>query len=200
MKLDPTYSFALERPADLVERPSYQATCPQEAFIVPLLKEEIDSLVARYLVPTQSKAKILDVGCGRQPFRGVFEAKGYQYLSLDTQQTPERSVDFICEMDKLLPSEILEQAPFEAIFCTEVLEHIADWDMTFRNFSHLLAPGGKLLITCPQFYPMHEEPYDFWRPTLYALQYFGDKFSLNMVSRKKAGDTWDVLGTLLGSS
>jgi SAM-dependent methyltransferase len=200
MKLDSSYSFAPDRANDLVEKATYKPTGPQEEFIVPVLKEEIDKLIEEYTIVNQEKTRVLDVGCGRQPFRNVFEAKGYQYLSLDAQQSPENVVDFICEIDQLLPEKILDASPFNFIFCTEVLEHVADWDTTFRNFSQLLAPGGRLLITCPYFYPLHEVPYDFWRPTPYALQYYGSKFGLKLLYQKNAGNTWDILGTILGAS
>ena len=53
-------------------------------------------------------------------------------------------------------------------------------------------------MTCPMFYPLHEEPYDFWRPTLHALDYFARRAGLRVVERQGAGDAWDILGTLLG--
>ncbi len=192
------YNF--KRQEDLIKRPDYKPTHPQEEFIVIVLKKEIDDLINNYAVIKDDRSKVLDVGCGRQPFRIDFESRGYKYLGLDVQQSPEKSVDFICEIDKPLPLEVLNQAPFDFIFCTEVMEHVVDWDSTFKNFSELLASGGKLLITCPSFYPLHEVPYDFWRPTPYALQYYGNKFGLKVLQQKNAGSTWDVLGTLLGAS
>ena len=40
------------------------------------------------------------------------------------------------------------------------------------NVAALLAPGGRVLLTVPHVYRLHEEPYDFWRPTLHAIHYF----------------------------
>lgn len=65
------------------------------------------------------------------------------------------------------------------------------------NTTYDLPRGGQLLITCPHFYPLHDEPYDFWRPTHHALRFFGNKFGLDILHQVKAGDAWDVLGTLL---
>jgi SAM-dependent methyltransferase len=189
-----------KRQDDLVERLDYKPTHPQEVFMLAVLKQEIDSLINDYAVINELPSKILDVGCGRQPFRSDFESRGYIYFGLDVQQSPENSVEFICEIDKNLPLEVLKQAPFNFVFCTEVMEHVADWDSAFNNFSKLLAPGGKLLITCPSFYPLHEEPHDFWRATPYALQFYGSKFDFKILRQGNSGNTWDVLGTLLGCS
>lgn len=200
MKIDSAQSLNIERDSNIVERTDYKPTCPQEVFIVAVLKQEIDTLINDYAGIGSPASKVLDVGCGRQPFRSEFESRGYIYMGLDVQQSPENSVDFICEIDKALPADVINQTPFDFIFCTEVMEHVVDWDAAFQNFSKLLAPSGKLLITCPSFYPLHEIPYDFWRATPYALQYYGKKFGFRVLRQTNAGNTWDVLGTLLGSS
>jgi hypothetical protein len=54
-----------------------------------------------------------------------------------------------------------------------------------------------LFLTCPHFFPLHEEPYDFWRPTHYAIRFFAKKHGLEVEEDEKLGSGWDVLGTLL---
>ena len=41
------------------------------------------------------------------------------------------------------------EGPFDAIFCSNVLEHIADDSGALRRFHALLAPGGALLVLVP---------------------------------------------------
>lgn len=183
-----------------VERAVYEPYGPQEEFMVPLLREHIERLLAAYATPNSSDARALDVGCGRQPFRKKLEAAGYKYTGMDVQQNIDGAVDVVGAIDQPLPGELLALGPFRFLLCTEVLEHVADWGAAFKNLATLLAPGGRLLITCPQFYQLHEEPYDFWRPTLHALTYFSDRVGLRTLTREAAGDTWDVLGTLLANS
>jgi SAM-dependent methyltransferase len=143
--------------------------------------------------------RVLDAGCGRQPFRESLEHSGYSYCSLDSQQNCDGSVDYISPIDEPLPQELLHKGPFALVVCTEVLEHVARWDIAFGNFAELLDSGGRLLITCPHFYQLHEEPYDFWRPTLHALRYFAAEAGLRVVHEEAAGDGWDVLGTLIAN-
>ena len=78
-------------------------------------------------------------------------------------------------------------------------EHVADWSMAFANLKTLLAPGGRVLITCPHFYQLHEVPHDYWRPTLFALRHHAEQGRLKIVHEEAAGDAWDVLGTALGN-
>jgi SAM-dependent methyltransferase len=179
---------------------TYEPTGSQEEFIVPLLKSQIHALLSDYGKSQATRPTVLDVGCGCQPFRNDLELLGFNYVSADVQQNAERVVDILCRIDHQLPLNLLKIAPFEFIFCTEVMEHVADWDIAFSNFYQLLAPSGRLLITCPYFYPLHEEPHDYWRPTPHAFKYFGEKYGLKILHQVSAGDAWDVLGTLLASS
>jgi SAM-dependent methyltransferase len=189
---------ALPRP-NVVERPDYKPVAPQEQFIVPLLRQHIEDALNTYATPAPSEGHVLDVGCGRQPFREKLESIGYSYTGVDVQQNPEGTVDVICAIDQPLPVALTSRDPFHSILCTEVMEHVADWNMAFSNFAQLLVPGGRLFITCPHFYQLHEVPYDFWRPTPYALQYFGKQFGLKVIHQVNAGEAWDVLGTLLAN-
>src|SRR5438270_10110477 len=40
-------------------------------------------------------------------------------------------------------------ATFEAIWCSEVLEHLFDPGLALREMQRVLAPGGRLLVTVP---------------------------------------------------
>ena len=183
----------------VVEKTIYQPMADVEQFIVPLLKEHIDKFLSFEGKPLKENSRVLDAGCGGQPFREKLEELGYCYISTDVNQNPEKSVDVLCQMDGDISAELLRLGLFDLIFCTEVMEHVADWDKAFSNFSQLLNFEGKLFITCPHFYPLHEVPYDFWRPTPYALQYFANKYGLVVLCQENAGDVWDIIGTILGS-
>ena len=98
---------------------------------------------------------------------------------------------------KHLPESIYLSGPYDLILCSEVLEHMAEWDNVFANFYQLLAPSGHIILTCPHFFPLHDEPYDFWRPTHYAIRFFAKKHGLEVEEDEKLGSGWDVLGTLL---
>jgi SAM-dependent methyltransferase len=178
----------------LIERADYTPALAVEQFIVPLLRDRI----LQTIPPLGPSTRVLDVGCGRQPFREYFESRGCTYTSTDAQD-PLGIVDYVAEIDGELP-EALVASPFDFVFCTEVLEHVADWDKAFRNFSALITAGGQLLVTCPHMYILHEVPYDFWRPTIYGLSFYARRWGFEPVSVEMAGSSWDVLGTVLGAN
>lgn len=181
----------------LPRRPDYLPGSPPEEFIVPLLRQRIEAaLLADLPAPPRT---VLDFGCGRQPFRRLLEGPDSVYVGADVTQTPEGTVNVLAAVDAPLPAELLARGPFDFILCTEVLEHVADWAAAFANFAALLKPGGRALLTCPHFFRLHEEPFDFWRPTLHALGHYARAHGLTVRRQEAAGDGWDVLGTLLAS-
>lgn len=181
----------------LNERTAYVPLGPKEQFIVPLLRREIEACVTQYAAPARGSRKAIDIGCGGQPFRSLLEGNGYSYCGVDANPTEGFPVDVNCAVDEPLPEELVGRGPFDFLLCTEVLEHVADWATAFTNFRVLLAPGGRALLTAPHFYQLHEEPYDFWRPTLHAIDHYARRVGLQTLYRHTAGDAWDVLGTIL---
>ena len=188
-----------ERP-EVKQRPDYLPGGPQEQFIVPLLKVAIETQIDHLLAARQPNTvvKVLDVGCGNQPFRSRIETTGVLYRSLDVSPRDGVSIDVIAMIDQpYLPESVYQNGPYDLVLCSEVLEHVAEWDVAFANFRSLLALSGHLILTCPHFFPLHEEPYDFWRPTPYAIPFFAEKYGLVVEKQERLGTGWDVLGTLL---
>jgi SAM-dependent methyltransferase len=183
----------------LRERTRYEPNVPQEEFIVPLLRREIESCIANYATPARGTAKAVDIGCGGQPFRELLQQIGYSYCGVDVNPDGGPPVEVLWAADEPLPEELLRRGPFDFLLYTEVIEHVADWHTVFANFGLLLAPSGRALITAPYVYQLHEEPYDFWRPTLHAIDYYARGAGLRPLYRKAAGDPWDVLGTVLAT-
>jgi SAM-dependent methyltransferase len=183
-----------DRPT-LVERTTYAARHKSETFIVPLLEQAISEAIRKYA----AGGKALDVGCGGQPFRAALQQRGCQYFGLDANPTEGVKVDFVYAIDGTLGPEVRGSGPYDLVLSTEVLEHVADWPRAFENLAGLMAPRAKLILTAPHFYFLHEEPYDFFRPTTHAFEYFAARHHLKVLEIRQLGDAWDLLGTLLSA-
>src|SRR6185369_240008 len=108
-------------------------------------------LFYKFASPPRGEARALDAGCGMQPFRPIIEAGGYRYSGLDVVQNRLGTVDLLGALDGVFPNQRFGEEPFDFILCTEVLEHVAGWDMAFKNIANSLASHGRILITCPHF-------------------------------------------------
>lgn len=121
-----------------------------------------------------------------------------KYLSLDVATHEKAPPDFICRIDEPLPDNLLASGPFDRIICVEVLEHTYALPIAFQNFSKLLRDGGEILITTPFVFPLHEEPWDFWRPTLNAYRQLAKENGFEIVLEQKLGNSLSVVEVVLG--
>src|SRR5437867_894160 len=98
---------AQQRP-QIDERSDYVPMSTVEAFIVPLLRRHIERMIYQVVSARPGEAtRILDVGCGRQPFRKLVESIGCEYHSMDASQNKENSVEFVCCLDETLDDRLL---------------------------------------------------------------------------------------------
>ena len=178
----------------------------QESFIVPALLREISTAlhdIALELVVDQhaTEALALDCGCGDQPFKKLIKQQGFQYESLDVAQNSTHSVDYVVAVDcpRAQFSKIIKKR-YSLVFVTEVMEHVSDWPAAFVNIASCVMPGGYALFTAPFFYPLHEEPFDYCRPTLHQFEKLAKINGFEVRLAKKIGDAVDIIGTTLGAT
>jgi SAM-dependent methyltransferase len=60
---------------------------------------------------------------------------------------------------------------FDSVLCTQVLEHVCEPLRVLEEVRRVLKPGGRLVLTAPQYNGLHGEPQDFFRYTRYGLDY-----------------------------
>jgi SAM-dependent methyltransferase len=97
------------------------------------------------------------VGCGDKPYR-KWVGSPREYIGIDVQ--PGRHVDRVIEEGKPWP---LDSARFDAVLCTQVLEHVADPQATLSEISRVMKPGGILILSVPFAYNEHGAPSDYRR-------------------------------------
>jgi SAM-dependent methyltransferase len=59
---------------------------------------------------------------------------------------------------------------FDVVLCLNVLEHVYDFQKAIDNMHSALKKDGLLIVAVPAFYPLHDEPGDYWRFTEHALK------------------------------
>ena len=117
------------------------------------------------LLPSGASARVIDVGCGdgrhivEAARRGCF-AVGLDYDADELRRARERigtqRVDLVVGDAARLP---FRDGVFDALICTETLEHLPDDSGAMREIARLLRPGGTLLGAVPS----HFTELLFWR-------------------------------------
>jgi SAM-dependent methyltransferase len=117
--------------------------------------------VAAQAARVPAGARVLDVGAGTGPYRPLFGHCRYQ--AQDFGQEPATvgnytPLDYECDL-RSIP---VPDASFDAVICTEVLEHVPDPAAALAEMARILVPGGRLFLTAPLGANLHQEPYHFY--------------------------------------
>lgn len=127
---------------------------------------------------------MLGVGCGARPYRAVLPA-GLQQVGLDLDQERNRLrglADAYYDGTRFP----FEDASFDCVLCSQVLEHVPEPDAFLREIARVLRPGGQLVLTVPFLWPEHEQPWDAYRFTSYGLIASINRAGLNIVAVEKS--------------
>jgi ubiquinone/menaquinone biosynthesis C-methylase UbiE len=109
---------------------------------------------AMLLAEARPGERVLDLGCGAGRFVAALRDAGADPVgvevaeaALDRARANVPGADLrLIEPDGSLP---LEHASVDLVWCSEVLEHVADTAQTLLEARRVLKPGGRLLATVP---------------------------------------------------
>ena len=126
---------------------------------------------------------IIDVGCGHKPYRDLFEASYYVGIDYGTAgATADLLGDAMC-----LP---IGSAVADIVFTSQVIEHVSNPGRMIAECSRILKPGGYLILTGPFFWPLHEEPNDFFRFTKYGFAHHLANAGFSTWDIREDGGDW----------
>lgn len=109
---------------------------------------------------------LLDVGCGRRPYASLFSSVT-RYMGIDLPRCDEvQWCPDVWASGLQLP---FTSRVFDTVLCTQVIEHVQRPRQLVREAYRVLKPGGAFVLTAPQTWGLHEEPWDYYRFTKYGL-------------------------------
>ncbi len=137
------------------------------------------------------RARLLDVGCGALPYAPLFAGRLAEYVGLDFVANPLAQLQGPAEA---LP---LDDASFDIVLCTQVLEHCADPARVVSELRRVTRPGGRVLASTHGVQPYHPSPIDHWRWTHTGLEaLFGANASWSSLSVEPGAGTAACLAML----
>jgi SAM-dependent methyltransferase len=152
---------------------------PDNFTSIPQTWDNIDMYVIRTCIwnaiqkcAPQFNGHLLDVGCGRKPYRQFLLDNKYitHYTGLDIASAIvyEDGIkpDFTWD-GTVMP---FEDNSFDTLMATEVLEHCPDPYKIINEMKRVLKPGGIIFFTVPFLWNLHEVPYDEYRYTPFSLR------------------------------
>jgi SAM-dependent methyltransferase len=150
-----------------------------------------DSWIAQRAAELRQGARVLDVGAGSCPYRAHFAHCDYKTQDFQGLQDDQLrhggygQIDYICDAIAIP----VASGRFDAVLCTEVIEHVPEPIKVAFEFGRLLRPGGVLILTAPLGSGIHQEPYHYYGGfTPYWYQRFlGEAGFVNIVVEPNAG-------------
>lgn len=135
--------------------------------------------------------RIMDLGCGSKPYRDLFQAS--QYVGVDYEGPGHshlnESIDVFYD-GKSIP---FEGETFDAVFSSEVFEHVFNLDEVVGEINRVLRTGGHLLVTCPFAICEHETPNDFARYSSYGLRHILENNGFRVLFQDKTGNSVETI-------
>src|SRR3984957_6611965 len=127
-----------------------------------------DAWVAQALAALPPGARLLDAGAGECQYKkhcghlkfvaqdiSVYDGKGD--TGLQTGSWDFSQIDIVSDILAIPEPD----ASFDAVLCTEVLEHLPDPVRALDEMARLLRPGGTFIITAPFWSLTHFAPYHY---------------------------------------
>jgi len=100
-------------------------------------------------------SRVLDLGCSGGAFASRVRALGHHVTGVDAEELPhvrERCDAFFqADLDRGLPDEVTEAAPFDVVVCADVLEHLRRPEDMLAQLRTVLVPRGAVLASVPNF-------------------------------------------------
>jgi SAM-dependent methyltransferase len=156
-----------------------------------------DLFAARYqdALPRHARGRLLDLGCGHVPLYAAYHDGVDEVVTLDWAQSRHSAlhVDVAHDLNAPLP---FPDRRFDCVVVSDVLEHIARPDRLCEEMNRVLTPGGRVVGSVPFYYPIHEQPHDFFRYTRFGLQQLLEAAGMRIDLLVPVGGSVDVFADL----
>jgi len=152
--------------------------------IQKFLHENIRKSVHQFKSP-----KILDVGCGKKPYRRYF-VDSQLYIGVD-KHAQEADVVAVAEE---LP---FRGGCFDIVLCIQVLEHVENPKRVLEEIKRVLRPNGVVVLSTHGFWIEDHEIPDYWRWTFQGLAKILDECGFKIVKHVSTEPVTSFFQTVL---
>ena len=119
-------------------------------------------------VSGMSEGRVLDIGCADRWIQPHL-ASGCLYIGLDYPVTG--GALYCSQPDVFADASFLpfQDASIDTVVILEVLEHLRRPQAALGEIARVVRPGGRVLLSMPFLYPIHDAPHDYQRYTAHGL-------------------------------
>ena len=157
-----------------------------------LVTDRIAAFFSR-AIRDHAHGNLLDLGCGKAPLLGYYAGFVERATLVDWGNSPHENSLLDLEADLNKPLQ-LDDDSYDTVILSDVLEHIAEPQTLLSEIGRILrSDGGVLLLSVPFYCPIHEDPFDFYRFTRFALDGMCTVAGLEIVDISTTGGAPEIL-------
>jgi SAM-dependent methyltransferase len=136
---------------------------------------------------------MLDIGCGQKPYEYLFNGHVAHYFGVDIDLTNNKRLD-VCADSLCLP---VKSGSIDTVISNQTIEHVKDPETFFLELARVLRGGGRLILTAPQLWCLHEKPHDYYRFTRYALELLCTRHGLEVLLLRERYGWFAAVGQMI---
>ncbi len=125
--------------------------------ISKITRFNLDKLVSEY----QTSERVLEIGSRGKPSYGRYFPNR---VGIDIREGD--GVDVVASVYELP----FKNAEFDMVLCISVLEHLEYPSRAIKEMERVLRVGGRIIVSVPFMFPIHDSPDDYWRFTKFGLK------------------------------
>ncbi|HVS28579.1 MAG TPA: methyltransferase domain-containing protein [Solirubrobacteraceae bacterium] len=171
-------------------------TEPLRRFVseMPWERAPILDFVRRAARELEPGVAVADVGAGDAPYRELFSHTAYRTIDWDASpHEGARGSDLIASADTIPVAD----ESFDAVLLTQVLEHVPEPRAVLGELHRVLRAGGRLFLTAPLVWELHELPYDYYRYTASGLGHLLEQAGFEKIEIEARNDAFTTLAQLM---
>jgi SAM-dependent methyltransferase len=153
----------------------------------------------QYAIEHYAHGRLVDLGCGKVPLYGIYRSRVTDVLCIDWPDSLHgaKHIDIQTDLNCGIP---IPDGTVDTALVTDVLEHLRDPFLFWREIARVLAPRGLVIVGVPFLYWLHEQPYDYFRYTRHRLEAFCNDNNLKVLELKAYGGALAVILDIIGKS
>lgn len=137
------------------------------------------------------KGYVIDLGCGTTPYKSYILKVADKYIGVHWENSlhNQEHVDVFADLCNQLP---FEENCADTVVSFQVMEHLTEPDFFLSECYRILKSNGRIFITVPFMWHVHEEPNDYFRYTRYGLEYLLKKNGFVDIEIKENTGFWQM--------
>lgn len=156
-------------------------------FIMNSYKEQAIEKIKKY-----GKGKLVDIGCGRSPYKETVLNFVDSYTGVDHPETAklyesDSKPDFYADAHKLP----FKNNSYETAIMLQVLEYLDNPQKAITEVARVIKKNGVFILSAPFMYPIHDGKFDHSRFTESGVTSLLSEAKLKIIDIESQGNFWD---------